>query len=84
MFQYFKELLSEFNAHRVRYLMVGGCAVSFYAEPRATKDLDILISPDLENSRYMQPWPGLARWSASSVPKISRSPKTSSTWECRQ
>jgi hypothetical protein len=46
MYDDFKELLSALNAHRVRYLIVGGYAVSFHAEPRATKDLDILISPD--------------------------------------
>jgi hypothetical protein len=51
MFQDFKELLSAFNAHQVRYLIVGGYAVSFHAEPRATKDLDVLISADAENSR---------------------------------
>jgi hypothetical protein len=51
MYDDFKELLSALNAHRVRYLIVGGYAVSFHAEPRATKDLDILISPDTENSK---------------------------------
>lgn len=51
MFQDFKELLSLLNAHHVRYLIVGDYAVSFHAEPRTTKDLDILISPDPENSR---------------------------------
>ena len=51
MYSDFKELLSALNAHRVRYLIVGGYAVSFHAEPRATKDLDILISPDTENSK---------------------------------
>jgi hypothetical protein len=47
----FKELLSGFNAEGVRYLIVGGYAVSFHAEPRATKDLDILIGADAENSK---------------------------------
>jgi hypothetical protein len=46
MYNDFKELLSALNAHGVRYLIIGGYAVSFHAEPRATKDLDILISPD--------------------------------------
>lgn len=35
MYQDYKELLSAFNAHGVKYLVVGGYAVSFYAEPRA-------------------------------------------------
>jgi len=51
MYNDFKELLSALNAHRVRYLIIGGYAVSFHAEPRATKDLDILISPDAENGK---------------------------------
>jgi hypothetical protein len=51
MYNDFKELLSALNAHQVRYLVVGGYAVSFHAEPRATKDLDILISPDAENGK---------------------------------
>jgi len=50
MFQDFKELLSALNARSVRYLIVGGYAVSFHAQPRATKDLDILVSADDENS----------------------------------
>ena len=51
MFRDFKELLSVFNAHRVKYLIVGGYAVSLHAQPRATKDLDLLISSDAENSK---------------------------------
>jgi hypothetical protein len=51
MYNDFKEFLSALNAHRVRYLIIGGYAVSFHAEPRATKDLDILISPDAENGK---------------------------------
>jgi hypothetical protein len=44
MHQDFKELLSAFHAGGVRYLIVGGYAVSFHAQPRATKDLDILLT----------------------------------------
>jgi len=39
----FKEFLSVLNAHRVKYLVVGAYAVSIHAQPRATKDLDILV-----------------------------------------
>jgi len=49
MFPDFKDLLSALNAHRVRYLIVGGYAVGFHAQPRATRDLDILISADAAN-----------------------------------
>jgi hypothetical protein len=51
MFQDFNELLSIFNAHSVKYLVVGGYAVSFHAQPRATKDIDLLIKPDTANAK---------------------------------
>jgi hypothetical protein len=50
MYPDFKELLSRFNARKVKYLVVGGYAVSFHAQPRATKDLDILIKADAANA----------------------------------
>ncbi len=46
----FKELLSILNAEGVKYLIIGGYAVSLHAQPRATKDLDILIKPDKVNA----------------------------------
>jgi hypothetical protein len=46
----FKELLSAFNEGHVKYLVVGGYAVSMHAEPCATKDLDILVGADGENA----------------------------------
>jgi hypothetical protein len=45
----FKEVLSTLNTHRVKYLVVGAYAVSIYAQPRATKDLDILVKADADN-----------------------------------
>jgi Nucleotidyl transferase of unknown function (DUF2204) len=50
MYPDFKELLSVFNAHSVKYLIVGGYAVSFHAQPRATKDLDLFIRADPANA----------------------------------
>lgn len=46
----FKELLSILNDEKVKYLVVGGYAVSLHAQPRATKDLDILIKADKTNA----------------------------------
>lgn len=46
-----KELLRAFNEHAVKYLIVGGYAFGAHAEPRATKDLDIFIRSDEENSK---------------------------------
>jgi hypothetical protein len=44
-------LLSAFNEQKVKYLVVGGYAVGFHSEPRATKDLDVYIRADEENSQ---------------------------------
>lgn len=51
MYPDYKELLSVLNARRVKYLVVGAYAVSIYAQPRATKDLDILVKADAENAQ---------------------------------
>ena len=56
MFDDFKELLSIFNALKVKYLIVGGYAVSFHAQPRATKDIDLLIKPDDDNAEATPRW----------------------------
>lgn len=53
MYSDFKELLSVLNEHRVRYLVVGAYAVSIHAQPRATKDLDILIQVGAANARKL-------------------------------
>jgi predicted nucleotidyltransferase len=45
-----KELLRAFNDHAVKYLVVGGYAFGVHAEPRATKDLDLFIRSDEQNS----------------------------------
>ncbi len=46
----FKELLHLFGVHEVRYLVVGGYAVSHHAQPRFTKDLDLWIEPTTGNA----------------------------------
>ena len=45
-----RQLLLAFNEHGVEYLIVGGYAVGAYAEPRATKDLDLFIRSAIPNS----------------------------------
>jgi hypothetical protein len=47
----YTELLSILNAHRVKYLVIGAYAVAIHAQPRATKDLDILVKADPENAK---------------------------------
>lgn len=50
MTQDFKEILSIFNEHEVRYLIVGGFAVMKYSEPHYTKDLDIWVEASQSNA----------------------------------
>ena len=45
-----RDLLRVFNERKVRYLIVGGYAVSYFTEPRVTKDLDIFIDSSDENA----------------------------------
>lgn len=40
----FKDLLAEFDRFAVSYALLGGYAVSYHSKPRATKDLDLLVS----------------------------------------
>ena len=51
MYQDYKDLLSAFHAHGVKYLIVGGYAVIFHAQPRATKDIDLFIKADPTNAQ---------------------------------
>lgn len=46
----FKDLLRAFNEEGVEYLLVGGYAFGVYAQPRATKDLDLFIRSSVSNS----------------------------------
>ena len=46
-----RDLLAALNAHGVKYLVIGGHAVSIHADPRGTKDLDVFIKADEENSK---------------------------------
>ncbi len=47
----FKDLLAEFNAHRVEYLVVGAHALAAHGHVRATKDLDVWVRPTPENAK---------------------------------
>jgi hypothetical protein len=46
----FNDLLLAFNAAEVRYLVVGAYAVTFHAQPRFTKDLDLWVEASPENA----------------------------------
>ena len=45
-----RQLLLAFNAHNVEYLVVCAYAVGAYAEPRASKDIDLFIRSEVKNS----------------------------------
>lgn len=47
----YEEFLRLLNRHKAKYLIIGSFAVAFYAKPRYTKDIDILVEPSLENGK---------------------------------
>ena len=49
----FLELLRVFAKHKVAYAVIGGYAVGIHAEPRYTKDLDILIVAEKKNAKAL-------------------------------
>jgi hypothetical protein len=46
----FRDLLCEFNAAEVRYLVVGAYAVFLHAQPRYTRGLDVWVDATPENA----------------------------------
>jgi hypothetical protein len=58
----FLDLLRAFNAHEVRYLVVGGVAFSTHVKPRNTKDLDVWVDANPQNGERV--WQALARFGA--------------------
>jgi hypothetical protein len=60
--QDFSDLFSALNAAEARYLVVGGYAFSYHAEPRYTKDLDIWVEPTESNADAV--WRSLAAFGA--------------------
>jgi hypothetical protein len=51
MHQDYRDLLSAFQSHGVRYLVVGGFAVIYHSQPRFTKDMDLFIRADPANAK---------------------------------
>lgn len=47
----YRDLLAAFCDHEVRFLIVGGYAVTFHARPRFTKDLGLWVDPVETNAR---------------------------------
>lgn len=53
-FRDFSEFFELLNAHEVRYLIIGGVAYNYHAEPRQTKDIDVWAEPTTENVRRLR------------------------------
>ncbi len=49
----FRDFMKLCNEHDVRYVVIGGFAVSIHGYPRGTKDLDICIEASAENADKM-------------------------------
>jgi hypothetical protein len=47
----FREFIELLNAHKVKYLIVGGYAVTVHGYPRYTNDLDIWLWADNDNAQ---------------------------------
>ncbi len=44
------ELVSALVTHHVDFVLIGGLAIAWYCESRQADDMDLLVSPTLENS----------------------------------
>jgi len=52
IFDEFAEIVTHIEQEKIRYAIVGGVAMAFYAEPRFTQDIDMLLEPnDFEKAR---------------------------------
>lgn len=50
----FRDLLHEFNAHEVEFLVVGAHALAAHGHVRATKDLDVWVRPHPANAERVR------------------------------
>jgi len=50
----FKEFINLLNLNGVKYLLLGGWAVGYYSNPRATKDIDFLVFIDNSNLKKLE------------------------------
>ncbi len=46
IFEEFRDLIKRFNQQRIDYAVCGGWAMAIHGAPRATVDIDLLISPE--------------------------------------
>jgi hypothetical protein len=48
-----EELVRALVAHNVEFVLIGGLAIAWYCDSRQADDMDLLVSPTLENSRHI-------------------------------
>ena len=58
----FRDILSEFIAERVEFLLDGAYALAVHGVPRATGDIDLWVRPTPENA--VRVWTALAKFGA--------------------
>jgi hypothetical protein len=51
MNQDYRDLIAEFNAHGVEFIVVGAHALAAHGHVRATKDLDVWVRPTSDNAQ---------------------------------
>ncbi|TAK67110.1 MAG: hypothetical protein EPO24_00875 [Bacteroidetes bacterium] len=76
---FYSEVFDALNKHNVRYLVVGGVAVSLYGIPRMTQDLDIIIALDDSNVHQTV----LALTSIGYTPRVPVNPELLANQEMR-
>ncbi len=47
----YEDLFRTLNAYKIKFLVVGAHAVAFHAQPRFTKDLDVWVPTELNESK---------------------------------
>jgi len=73
IFEEFAEIINHIESASIKYALVGGVAMAFYAEPRFTQDIDMLLgSNDFERARMVLEKNGYfesaAPWTFNSTP----------------
>ncbi len=59
--EFFKRSISALNESGVNYVIVGGVLVSIYGEPRATKDIDVIVDLAPEDTELINRFFGAMR-----------------------
>jgi hypothetical protein len=77
LFEEFQQIVHLIEERKIRYALVGAVAMAFYAEPRFTQDIDLLLDPHdfshmkaiLEDNGYVE---SAAPWTFKSTPLTLR------------